>query len=523
MTLQFITPFSVRIGVAGAGTMGSGIALTALLADMPVTLYDVSADMLANARSYVESHLERKGKAANIAYLDLTSRLDDMESAGVLIEAVPEDLALKQELFATLDGICALPAILATNTSTLPVTAIAAAAKQPQRVAGMHFFNPAPVMPLVEVIQGAQTHPNTIQSLVSLAIKLGKTPVVARDTPGFIVNRVARPFYGEALRILGEGVATHEKIDQIVRLGGGFRMGPFELMDLIGIDINLAAMQSMYQQTHWEPRYKPHLIQDQMVQQKAMGRKTGRGFYDYSEGQKTEDLKAAPPDLKGGRAILLPGSMAPELAALLRKAGFTLSRGMNAAADETTIGIAAASPAEGLRRQVAELDRLLPPGIPLICQCADITLTEVATWMEHPDRLVGIDGLFLAGGSVATLVPGPTLTPGMRSAADRFISNLGFYPIWINDAPGLVLPRIVCMLANEAIFAVQERVAEAEKVDLAMKLGVNYPTGPIAWAKQLGYANVLSVLDHLYSEFHEERYRAAPLLRRWERVERVSA
>ncbi len=296
MTIQFITPFSVRIGVLGAGTMGSGIALTILLADMPVTLYDVSAEMLEKAKGYIESHLERKGKSDNIAYLNLTSHLDDLSSAMVLIEAAPEDLALKQEIFAALDRICPPSAILATNTSTLPVTAIAAATEQPQRVAGMHFFNPAPVMPLVEVIQGVQTHPDTIQSLVALASKLGKTSVVARDTPGFIVNRVARPFYGEALRILGEGVTTYDKIDQIVRLGGGFRMGPFELMDLIGIDVNLAAMQSMYQQTHGEPRYKPHLIQDQMVQQKALGRKSGRGFYDYSVERQPEEVQLAPVD-----------------------------------------------------------------------------------------------------------------------------------------------------------------------------------------------------------------------------------
>ena len=373
----------------------------------------------------------------------------------------------------------------------------------------MHFFNPAAVMPLVEVVQGVQTHPDTIQSLVALAGKLGKTPVVARDTPGFIVNRVARPFYGEALRILGEGVATHDKIDQIMRQGGGFRMGPFELMDLIGIDVNLAAMQSMYQQTHGEPRYKPHLIQDQMVQQKALGRKTGRGFYDYSIDRQPEEVQPTPVDQIRGAVLLLSGSIAPGLGGALRKAGFTIYRGMNAHTDGFTLGIAAASRAEGLRRQVIELDHILPPGVPLLCQCADVTVTEAATWLEHPNRLVGFDGLFLASGSVATLVPGPTLTPGVRSAADRFISNLGLCPIWINDAPGLVLPRIVCMLANEAIFAVQERVAEAEKVDLAMKLGVNYPAGPIAWAKQLGYANVLSVLDHLYNEFHEERYRAA--------------
>jgi len=523
MSLQFVTPYSVRIGVLGAGTMGSGIALSVLLADMPVILYDVSEDILAKARVYVESHLERKGKGANRDYLQITGNLEDMKNGDVLIEAVPENLLLKQELLASLEKTCRPSAIFATNTSTLPVTAIAAAVNTPERVAGMHFFNPAPVMPLVEIIQGAQTHVNTVQSLVALTNKLGKTPVVARDTPGFIVNRVARPFYGEALRMLGEGVTTHEKIDQIVRMGGEFRMGPFELMDLIGIDINLAAMQSMYDQTHGEPRYKPHLIQDQMVQQKALGRKTGRGFYEYPGEKKLKEAKPASVEHIGGRALILPGSMAPDLGDVLKRAGLMISRGLNASPEDILVGIAAASPFEGLRRQIVELDRFLPPGVPILCQCADITVTEVATWVQHPERLVGFDGLFLSGSSVATLVPGPTLTPGIRSSIDKLLSGMGVCPVWVNDTPGLVLPRIICMLANEAIFAVQERVAEAEKVDLAMKLGVNYPKGPIAWAKEIGYANVLSVLDHLYNEFHEERYRAAPLLRRWERLERVSA
>jgi 3-hydroxybutyryl-CoA dehydrogenase len=209
--------------------------------------------MRQKAVENIAGYLERKGKLANLNNLQLTGSMDDFKGAGVILEAIPEDLALKHDFFASVDELCPDGAILATNTSTLSVTAIAAATRQPQRVAGMHFFNPAPVMPLVEVIRGEQTDPGTVQSLITLAGKLGKKPVVARDTPGFIVNRVARPFYGEALRMLGEDVTSHDKIDQLVRLSGHFRMGPFELMDLIGIDVNLAAMQSMYEQTYGEP------------------------------------------------------------------------------------------------------------------------------------------------------------------------------------------------------------------------------------------------------------------------------
>ncbi|HEX6303163.1 MAG TPA: 3-hydroxyacyl-CoA dehydrogenase NAD-binding domain-containing protein, partial [Anaerolineales bacterium] len=238
-----------KIGVVGAGTMGSGIALTALLADLRVTLYDISATVLGQAFEYIEHHLNRKRKAINIKYLTLTQRLEDLNGSQVVIEAIPEQIDLKLETFSKLDPICPPPAILATNTSTLSVTAIAAAVTEPGRVAGMHFFNPAPILPLVEVIRGARTAAETIDFLERLAKNLGKTPVVAKDTPGFIVNRVARPFYGEALRLLGEGVASHEQIDTIIENGGGFRMGPFRLMDLIGIDVNYTATKSIYEQT----------------------------------------------------------------------------------------------------------------------------------------------------------------------------------------------------------------------------------------------------------------------------------
>ena len=283
---SIITPYSLKIGVLGAGTMGSGIALTLLLADLPVSIYDVSEDMLARALEYLQKHLVKKGKETNLAELQLTTELADLGGSDILIEAVTEELGLKQELFARLDAICPPPAILATNTSTLSVTTIAAATSSPERVAGMHFFNPAPLLPLVEVVRGAHTSQETLQALLALAGKIGKTPVVASDTPGFIVNRVARPFYGEALRLLGERVATHDQIDRIVRLGAGFRMGPFELMDLIGIDVNFAVSRSVYEAFFHDPRFRPHPIQQRMVESGLLGRKTGRGFYEYPDNPK---------------------------------------------------------------------------------------------------------------------------------------------------------------------------------------------------------------------------------------------
>lgn len=505
-----------RIGVIGSGTMGSGIALSALYADLHVVLYDISPEMLTQAQGYIEKFLLRKKRAINLQYLTLSGDLTDLAGCGVVIEAAPEKLSLKEELFAKLDELCPPPAILATNTSTLSVTTIAAATETSERVAGMHFFNPAPVLPLVEIIRGARTSQKTIDTLVRLVEKLDKTPVVARDTPGFIVNRVARPFYGEALRLLGEGTATHEQIDRLVRDGSGFRMGPFELMDLIGIDVNYAATQSVYEQTFNEPRYRPHLIQARMVGQKALGRKSGRGFYDYSGEQqnKSEPSGLAKAESPGKTVTIVEDSWAPGLVELCRQAGYAIHKQANTAG----IGLAAAGRGEDSRGRIEALDRDLPAKAPLICQCADATLAEIASWTEHPERLVGFDGFFLEGSSAITLVAGPGLDEAPKATAVQFFHSLGLQVEWVADSPGLVLPRIVCALANEAAFAVGEGVADGDTIDRAMQLGTNYPFGPLAWAKDTGYAKVVAVLDHLYREYGEERYRVAPPLRRWSRL-----
>jgi 3-hydroxybutyryl-CoA dehydrogenase len=545
MPLSFTSPYSTRIGVIGAGTMGSGIALAALLADVRVTLYDINTEFLERAGEYIRVHLEKKSKKSNLEFLELTFDLSKIAGADVVIEAVSENLALKQGLFSQLDQICPPPAVLATNTSTLPVTAIAGACQHPDRVGGLHFFNPAVVMPLIEVIQGAQTSDETVTALVTLAEKLGKTPVIARDTPGFIVNRVARPFYGEALRLLGDQAASIETIDQIACLSGGFRMGPFQLMDLIGIDVNFAATESMYAQSFNEPRYRPHPIQAQMVQQKALGVKTGRGFYHYtSEGKiiiQTPPQQRAAPRQQAGKpnSLLLvsPGSWVPGLAEACRQAGYQLTNGAFSIPPRPAAALITAGVKEELKKLVIQYDRDLDPEVPLLCQCADVTLTEVATWVQHPGRLAGFDGLFFANkaainsgqaqarpaAGAVTLVPSPVLTPRSRSEIEAFCLSLDRFPVWIQDTPALVLPRLVTMLANEAAFLLGEGTAEADTIDLAMRLGANYPRGPLAWARELGYARVVDVLDFLHKELGGERYRVAPLMRRWARLEWITA
>lgn len=296
-----------HLGIVGAGTMGGGIAYAAARAGIEVTLYDINDTILRQALERIKSDLRQgvtRGKLTAEELSDAMGRihpktdLANLHPCEVVIEAVIEDLRVKRDLFKHLETHTKQSAIILTNTSSLSVTAIAAALKKPERAAGMHFFNPAHIMKLVEVVRGKFSSEETLKTVCQLTEQIGKTAVVVKDTPGFIVNRVARPFYGEALRLLGEHVATHEQIDRIVKSNGGFPMGPFELMDLIGIDINLSVTQSMYDQFFGEPRYRPHPIQKQMVDSGTLGRKTGKGFYSYDE-QKKVPGKTRPDESSG--------------------------------------------------------------------------------------------------------------------------------------------------------------------------------------------------------------------------------
>lgn len=496
--------------------MGQGIALVGLLAGLRVVLVEPVDAMRDRARDYLHRHLEKKGQADRSRDLLLVADLDSLRGVRVAIEAVPEDLDLKQGIFRQLDMLCPAPAVLATNTSTLSVGAIASATRSPDRVAGMHFFNPAPMLPLVEIIRAEATSEATVQVLLDLASRMSKTAIVARDTPGFVVNRVARPYYGEALRLLAEGVAPASAIDQIVERGGGFRIGPFRLIDLIGVDVNFAATRSMYEQTHGEPRYRPHWIQEQMVRQGRLGRKAGRGFYEYPTGATAKDpapeLPVGPAE---GRVALGQGTWAPGLADLCRRAGYAIAA---AASADVTSAFVVGGRDEGALDRAVEFDRQLPTKVPLFCQTADLALSEIAPRLTHPERLVGFDGLFLAGGAVVTLAAGPELDSEVRGRAESVVRSLGREPMWIGESAGLVLPRIVSMLANEAAFAAGEGVAGPETIDLAMKLGTNYPHGPLEWGEAIGWGRILGVLEHLGRETGEERYRAAPWLRRKARL-----
>ena len=270
--------------------MGAGIAQVAAASGFTVILNDVTEEKLSSAIHHIGTDLDKAVEKKKLSFeqaataksrITTSTTFDAFSDCSIIIEAAVENLEIKKDIFVKLEAVCSQATILATNTSSLSVTAIASSIKAPERFVGMHFFNPPHIMKLVEVIRGHKTSQHIIEQIVEISKTMGKIPVIVNDTPGFIVNRIARPFYGEALRLLGEGVTSVEEIDRIVKLEGGFKMGPFELMDLIGIDINFAVTQSMYEQTFGEQRYRPHIIQKKMVDAGMLGKKTKRGFYRY--------------------------------------------------------------------------------------------------------------------------------------------------------------------------------------------------------------------------------------------------
>jgi 3-hydroxybutyryl-CoA dehydrogenase len=488
---------TVTVAVVGAGTMGAGIAQVAATAGHPVLLYDADESALAKALEGIAGTLALavdKGRLSGdqrdgtLARIKACHSLDALAPAALVIEAIVEDLAAKLRLFETIEIFLHADAIFASNTSSLSITTLAATLKHPERMVGMHFFNPAHVMALVEVIRGLATAPEVVETVTATARAWGKTAVECRSTPGFVVNRIARPFYGEALRALAEGAADAATIDAIMRDAGGFRMGPFELIDLIGLDVNLAVSQSIHAAYFGDPRYTPSLIQKEMVEAGRLGRKRGHGFYDHSpEAARAEPRVAAsaPPP----RRITVEGELgiAEPLIERCRAAGIEVRQRWG----------------EGVIR-IGDVRLVLTDG------------RGASLWSEllqAPVVLFDLAADFAKCPRIA-LAPADQASAGDLTQAVGLMQAAGMAVAVIDDFPGMLVMRTVAMLANEAADAVHTGVASAEAVDQAMRLGVNYPLGPLAWAEAIGLERVRDVLDHLARAYGEDRYRASWLLRR---------
>jgi 3-hydroxybutyryl-CoA dehydrogenase len=371
----------------------------------------------------------------------------------------------------------------------------------------MHFFNPPPLMALLEVVAGAESSPEAIATARAAGEAMGKIVIEALDGPGFIVNRSNRPFGLEALKLLQEQVAPLQEIDRICRLEGGFRMGPFELMDLVGVDVGLEISRSFYEQSFGEPRWRPSQITVQTVAAGRTGRKSGRGYYEYPESGRHRPEDPEPLEAGGGDGVVVIAgeiSLAYELAALAESAGWEV------ASPEEAGELAAPALILDLTLGEEISGAPLQGGPQAIC-CAGGSLGA----LDPGGGAVGFHALPpLAEGSLVELTRGPDSSDSAAEATERFFTTLGKHVSWVGDAPGLVLGRIVCQVANEAAFTLGEGRGSAEDIDAGMVNGLSYPRGILAWADEIGLDHVLAVLDALVLERGEERYRAAPLLRR---------
>jgi 3-hydroxybutyryl-CoA dehydrogenase len=502
------------IGVIGAGTMGSGIAQLACLSGARTLLHDPVADALDRGVDQINRHLERgaaRGRwseqdaKAAAKRLEATLDLGDLGPCELVIEAAPERLELKRDLFQQLsEQVVSEQCVLATNTSSLLVTAIAGAVKRPERVVGMHFFNPAPLMALLEVVAGEESGEEALAVARAAGEAMGKHVIDAADGPGFLVNRCNRPFGLEALRLLQERIAPLDEIDRICRLGGGFRMGPFELMDLVGVDVGLDVSRSFYEQSFGEPRWRPSPITVRTVAAGRLGRKSGRGYYDYSGEHRPDDPEPLAPG-SGDGVIVIAGEspLALELALAAHDAGWQVVSAAEAEEAQAPFLILDLTGHD-------EPEAPLQGGPQAIC-CAAGSLAS----LDPEGAAVGFHALPpLDASSLVELTRGPDTAASAANAAQRFFATLGKHTAWVQDAPGLVLGRIVCQIINESAFALGEGVGSAADIDAGMIHGVGHPRGPMEWADQIGLDQVLAVLDGLSDELREDRYRAAPTLRR---------
>jgi 3-hydroxybutyryl-CoA dehydrogenase len=520
--------------------MGAGIAQLAAGAGARTLLHDPIADALERGVDRAKDGLAKeaaKGRLTEEAARAAAELLEPVDDIGALapcelvIEAAPERLDLKHELYRQLSEIVGEDCVLATNTSSMLVTAIAAAASRPERVVGMHFFNPAPVMRLLEVVAGEQSSPEALELAHATGEAMGKIVIRAHDGPGFLVNRCNRPFGLEALRLLQERVADIPTIDRICRLEGGFRMGPFELMDLVGVDTGFEVAKSFFEQSFGEPRWRPSPITARYVAAGLHGRKSGRGFYDYggdgspanrskSGRHRAEDpapLELSGPDHGEGVVVITGvGVLADELRATARQAGYE-------------VRVTSAPSGDVL------------PALIIDCDCSAASRDERLAAAGGGGRLGvqpahGARLLLCASGSLGALDPGGSAvgfhvlppfetaglveltrsessSPGAAARAERFFGALGKHVAWVGDAPGLALGRIVCQVINESAFALGEGVGNGRDIDTGMVLGLSHPRGPLEWADVIGLEHVLAVLESLCDEYREERYRPAPVLR----------
>ncbi len=492
-----MNPTFPTIAVIGAGAMGRGIAQIAAQAGSLVRLVDNQPEASIQAKAALADQWDKlaaKGKLDAAQAQACKDRiqpctLNDLADCQMVVEAIVERLDVKRSLFAQIEAIVAPSAVLATNTSSLSVTAIAAGLKRPEQLAGFHFFNPVPLMKVVEVIAGLKTDPAVAQALARYAREMGHTPVQAADTPGFIVNHAGRGYNTEALRIVSEGVADFATIDRILRDQVGFKLGPFELMDLTALDVSHPVMESVYNQYYQEPRYRPSVITAQRLAGGVLGRKTGQGFYNYIDGKAQVPAEAPAPEVSDMPPVWVSTRAArrSELLQLLKDLGAKIETGQSPSAQALSL--------------------VAPLGF-------DVTTVAVVERLD-PARTVGIDMLIEdAATRRRVLASNPATRADMKAAAHALFARDGKPVSLIRDSGGFVSQRVVATIVNIASDMCQQGICSPADLETAVTLGLGYPLGPLAMGNRWGPTNVLEVLFNMQTVYGDPRYRPSPWLRR---------
>lgn len=490
----------LTVGIVGVGIMGLGVAQIAAQAGIRTLLFDARPGAALDAKKSIHDTLKRlaeKNKIlpddvmATLERLHVLDGLEELAPCHMVLEAIVENLDAKRQLFAALEATVSEECLLATNTSSLSVTEIAAGCRIPGRVGGYHFFNPVPLMKIVEVIDGLLTEEWVGNALVALAQRMGHQPVRAKDTPGFIVNHAGRGYVTESLRVLGEGIAEFPQVDRILREAAGFRMGPFELLDLTALDVSHPAMEAIYHQYYQEPRLRPSPIARQRLLAGLLGRKTGRGFYTYRNNVAEAVPEPAAPSARPAAVWVSPAFSEGHAAvtALISRLGGKLDEGAIPASDSLCI--------------------VTPVGM-------DATTACLAEGLD-PRRTVAIDTL-LDLSRRRTLMTTPITVPAARDAAHGLLASDGVLVTVIHDSPGFVSQRVLAVIVNIGCDIAQQRVTTPEDLDRAVTLGLGYPKGPLAWGDALGPQKILAILDAMYEFYRDPRYRPSPWLTRRARL-----
>jgi 3-hydroxybutyryl-CoA dehydrogenase len=486
-----------QIAVIGSGAMGRGIAQLFASAGVEVLLHDSRSEAIEQALIHNRDLLERaaaKGKlsaealAGTLARMRAAPRLQDLAGCDLLIEAIVENLEAKQALFRELESLVSAEAVLASNTSSLSISLIASGCERPERVAGFHFFNPVPLMKIAEVVRGERTAPEVIERLSALAEQAGHFVAVTPDSPGFLVNHAGRAYGPEALRILAEGIATPAQIDRILKDSLGFRMGPFELFDLVGLDISHAVMESIHQQFYQDPRYTPSALVPTRLAAGLLGRKSGQGFYRYQDGRVDEDVQAELPQVAIDRPFWLDcqdQALRAKVVAVLEHAGAVLEQGARPSAN----------------------------AICLLTPLGEDASSVIARQQLPVARSLAVD-TFAGFDTRRVLMRQPGLDAAVLAQARQALGADGVPVEVINDSPGFIAQRVLAGIVNLGCEIAQRRIADPATLDRAVQLALGYPHGPLGFGDHYGALKIEQILRGLHDLYQEPRYRVSPWLRR---------